>query len=60
MTEETKFEVLNFEAITEGKKTYTSKQWHERFRQNTKRKHKIDTAELIRGAEMTQTAWPEK
>ena len=25
-----------------------------------KRKHKIVTAELIWGAEMTQTAWPEK
>ena len=25
-----------------------------------KRKHKIDIAELMRGAEMTQTGWPKK
>ena len=60
MTEETKIEVPNYEAITEGRKTYTSKQWLERFQQNTKRKHKIDIAELIRRTEMTKTGWPEK
>ena len=49
-----------FEAITEGKKTYTLKQWLERIRRYTKRKYKIDIPELIRGAEMTQTGWLEK
>ena len=55
MTE--KIQVPNFEATAERKKIYTLKQWLERFRHNTKRKHKIDIAEVIRGAEMTQTGW---
>ena len=58
MTE--KIQVPNFQATAERKKIYTLKQWLERFRHNTKRKHKIDIAEVIRGAEMTQTGWQNK
>ena len=55
MTTETKqIEVPNFEAISDRKRIFTPKQWLERFRQNIKRKYKIDITELIRGAEMTQ------
>ena len=51
----THIEVPNFEATTDGKKIFTPKQSVERqFRQYTKRKHKIDIAELFRGAEMTR------
>ena len=53
MTEESKIEVPNFEATSDGKKIFTPKQWLERFRQYAKRKHKMDITELIRGAEMT-------
>ena len=48
-------EVPNFEATTDGKKIFTPKQGLERFRQYTKRKNKMDIAELIRGEKMTQT-----
>ena len=60
MTEESKIEVPNFEATSDGKKIFTPKQWLERFRQYAKRKHKMDITELIRGAEMTQTGWTGK
>ena len=60
MTEESKIEVPNFEATSDGKKIFTPKQWLERFRQYAKRKHKMDITELIRGAEMTQTGWSGK
>ena len=61
MTQEaTQLEVPNFEATIDGKKTFTSKQWLERFRQYTKRKYKIDISELIRGEEMTHTDWAKK
>ena len=50
----TQNEVPNFEATTDRKEIFTPKQWLERFRQYTKRKHKIDIAEIIRGADMTQ------
>ena len=55
MAEENKIEVPNFEATSDGKRIFTPKQWLERFRQYTKRKHKMDITELIRGAEITQT-----
>ena len=58
--EESKIEVPNFEATSDGKKIFTPKQWLERFRQYAKRKHKIDITELIRGAEMTRTGWAGK
>ena len=57
MTEESKIEVLNFEATSDGKRILTPKQWLERFRQYIKRKHKMDITELIRGVEITQTGW---
>ena len=61
MTQEaTQIELPNFEATTDGKKTFTPKQWLERFRQYTKRKYKMDIAELIRGEEMTQNEWATK
>ena len=55
MSEENKIVVPNFEALSDGKRIVTPKLWLERFRQYTKRKHKLDIAELIRGAEITQT-----
>ena len=61
MTQEaTQLEVPNFEATTDGKKILTTKQWLERFRQFTKRKYKMDIAELIRGEEMRQADWATK
>ena len=55
MAEENKIEVPNSEATSDGKRIFTPKQWLERFRQYTKRKHKMEITELIRGAEITQT-----
>ena len=60
MTEESRIEVPIFEATSDGKRIFTPKQWLERFRQYTKRKHKMVTTELIRGAEITQTGRSEK
>ena len=61
MTQEaTQIEVPNFEATTDGKKIFTPKQWLARFRQYTKRKYKMDIAELIRGEEKTQNEWATK
>ena len=60
MAEENKIEVPNFEATSDGKRIFTPRQWLERFRQYTKRKHKMDITELIRGAEITQTGWSAK
>ena len=57
MAEENKIEVPNFEATSDGKRIFTPKQWLEKFRQYTKRKHKMDIAERIRGAEITQNDW---
>ena len=61
MTQEaSQTEVPNFEAISDGKRKSTPKQWLKRFRQYTKRKYKIDIADLIRGADVTQNDWTEK
>ena len=60
MTEDSKIEVPNFEATSDRKRIFTPKQWFERFRQYTKRKHKMDITELIRGVEITQTGWSGK
>ena len=54
--EATQIEVPNLEATTDGKKLFTPKQWLERFRQYTK-ENKIDTTELFRKTELTQTGW---
>ena len=60
MTEESKIEVPNFEATSDGKKIFNPKQWLERFRKYTKRKHKMDITELIPGIEITPTGWSGK
>ena len=60
MTEESKIEVPNFKATSDGKRKCTPKQWLERFRQYTKRKHKMDITELIRGVEISQIGWSGK
>ena len=60
MAEENKIKVPNFEATSDGKRIFTPKQWLERFRQYTKRKHKLDIAELIRRVEITQNGWSGK
>ena len=60
MTEESKIEVPNFEATSDGKRIFTPKQWLERFRQYTKRKHKMDITGQLRGIEITQTGWSGK
>ena len=60
MTEDSKIQVPNFEATSAGKRMITPKQWLEKFRQYTKRKHKMDITELIRGVEITQTCWSGK
>ena len=59
-TETKQIEVPDFEATSDGKRIFTPMQWLERFRQYTKRKHKIDITELIRGVEMTQNDWTGK
>ena len=61
MTQEaTQLEVPNLEATTDGKKIFTPKRCLERFPKNTKRKYKMDIAELIEGEEMTRTDWATK
>ena len=41
-TETKRIDVPNFEATSDGKRIFTSKQWLERCRQYTKRKYNID------------------
>ena len=53
--------VPNLEArATDENPVFTPKQWLERFRQFSKREHKIhiDIAPLIKGDEITQNSWP--
>ena len=48
MTQEAKhLEVPNSEDISDGKKNITPKQWLETYRQNRKRKYRMDITELI-------------
>ena len=57
MTEE-KISLPLLEAkASDGKNTYTPKQWLERFRQYIKRKHKIDITPLIREEAITDGNW---
>ena len=57
MTEKTT--VPNIEArASDG--IFTPRQWLERFRQFTKREHKIDIAPLIKGEDITATEWTGK
>ena len=56
-----KIAVPNLEAkAADGNPVFTLKQWLERFRQFTKREHKIDIIPLIKGEEVTETGWTGK
>ena len=47
--------VPNIEAkASDGKAILTPRQWLERFRQSTKREHKIDIAPLLRGEDIAE------
>ena len=53
--------VSNLEARDSvGNAIFTPRQWLERFLQFTKEEHKIDTAPLIKGEDITATEWTGK
>ena len=53
--------VPNLEAkASDGNPIFTPRQWLERFRQFTKREHKIDITPLVKGEEITETGWTTK
>ena len=53
--------VPNLEAkATDGNPIFTPRQWLDRFRQFTKREHKIDNTPLAKGEDITETGWTEK
>ena len=53
--------VLSAEAkATDGYSVLTPRQWLERFRQFSKREHKIDIATWIKGEKVTQNGWAKK
>ena len=53
--------VPNLEAkASDGNAVFTPRQWLERFRQFTKREHKIDITPLIKGEDVTDSGWPGK
>ena len=43
-----------------GNPVFTPRQWPERFKQITKREHKIDITPLLRGEEITDSGWTSK
>ena len=50
--------VPNLEAkASDGNPIFTPRQWLERFRQFTKREHKIDITKLVKGEDTTETGW---
>ena len=50
--------VPNLEAkASDGNPIFTPRQWWERFRQFTKREHKIDITPLIKGEDITEAGW---
>ena len=50
--------VPNLEAkASDGNQIFTPRQWLERFRQFTKREHKIDITPLIKGEDITEAGW---
>ena len=50
--------VRNLEAkASDGNQIFTPRQWLERFRQFTKREHKIDITPLAKGEDITKTGW---
>ena len=56
-----KIAVPNLEAkAADGNPVFTPKQWLERFRQFTKREHKIDITPLIKREDVTETGWTGK
>ena len=51
-----KITVPNLEAkAADGNSVFTPKQWLEQFRQFTKREHKIDITQQIKGENLTET-----
>ena len=48
------------EKTPDGKPVYTPKQWLDRFKQFSKRAHKIDITPLIKGEDITETSWATK
>ena len=50
--------VANLEVkASDGNQIFTPRQWLERFRQFTKREHKIDITPLIKGEDITEAGW---
>ena len=50
--------VPNLEAkASDGNPIFTPRQWLERFRQFTKREHKIDITPLVKGEDITEAGW---
>ena len=45
------------EKASDGNPIFTPRQWLERFRQFTKREHKIDITPLMKGEDITETGW---
>ena len=53
--------VPNSEAkASDGNTIFTPRHWLERFRQFTKREHKIDITPLLKGEDNTDTEWTPK
>ena len=53
--------VPNLEAMASDENAvFTRRQWLERFRQFTKREHKIDITSLIKGEDVTGSGWSGK
>ena len=42
---------------SDGNQIFTPRQWLERFQQFTKREHKIDITQLIKGEDITEAGW---
>ena len=50
--------VTNLEAkASDGNPIFTPRRWLERFRQITKREHKIDITPLVKGEDITEAGW---
>ena len=45
---------------TDGNPVFTQRQWLERFKQFTKREHKIDITPLLKGEDITDSGWGAK
>ena len=45
---------------TDGNPVFTARQWLERFKQFTKREHKIDITPLLKGEDITDSGWGAK